>query len=65
MNQREFNELRRKRIDRASKENTQEMRALGYMLMSDNSELNQIQARLSAYVVSGKGELCVSKLSLQ
>ncbi len=59
-----YNKVRKNRINRMSKENSQEMRAMSYEFIRQDRSLTATQALISAYVVSGKGNLCVNKVKI-
>lgn len=64
MKNRDFNKLRKKRINRRAKEDSLECLAESYDIMSKTG-MNRQQALLSAYVVSGRGNLCVSNIKIE
>ena len=63
MNAKTFNKIRKTRINRQAKEDSLECKAQSYGIMSA-TDMNRTQALLSAYVVSGRGNLVVNKIKI-
>jgi len=65
MTDRAYNKLRKKRINRKAQQEASEARSLSREMQKQHPSLTPTQTLLSAYVLSGRGNLCINSIKLK